>query len=273
MKKVIIILLCLLVLGLGGYLAYDKFFNKLDNNTEEEIVEKDFDKVEAKKIVDKYYYGYVSNNLFTNGMTDYAKFYITLKDLNAKKVSCDEIYENNSRAKKDESYGNSSYTVTLDSGLLAYCDDTTETLSYEEVNKEYKYLFGKDQEVKKSSKKLFISTYDYDENGDKFVSLNCRCGMEFGPFQYSSYVISSAKEYGNTLTLDVGYFEIKTSDEEKYYSYEISGNREFSRGDFDSPTFDSDFFNQYSEKIPKYRLTFEKEDNHYVFKNLVKLLS
>ena len=286
----IIVLLILIVLGLVCYICYDKgvFGGKKEssnnNGTKTEISEKeqDYDKEKAKKSIDKYYYEVISENIFTfkNSYDDLTKNAVAIKNItNSKRktINCSSLYDKSLDAQKDGSYG---YTVKLNSTVFDLgnfagggCDNgLTDYYDYEDLNTVYKDLFGKDSNIQKSDFKSGYIVYDYIENENIFVKLDCRCGGAEGP-HYRNYFVQNAKTKGKNLIINVGYISMLPDNDAKdiVLKTTIAGEEvRYTEAEIQKDTFEKEFLDKYLDKLDTYEFTFKYEDDHYVFVDMQK---
>ena len=278
---IIIFILLAIIIG-GGIFVYTKYIAPSNNknasnprttNNEASGKEQDYDLVKAKELIDKYYVSYLSDNIFTDGITLATKNRIALKNISSEYKSennCDVLYENNSNARKE----GTGYGVTLNPTLeelkgkinAGGCDlGSADTYKYEDVNNVYKALFGKNENVSKSDFMYYIGPYDYIEDKAIFVLLNARGGGAIGP-HFTTYGVQSAKIIGEKLIVDVGYIGVDVPSSIKLGNEEVTITEE----DVQKDTFEKDFLDKYLDKLDTYEFTFKYEDDHYVFVNMKK---
>lgn len=252
---VLITVLVMLVLGMGGFIIYDKVINKTNEPNIEEndrvdddkhTAYTDYDLNEAKKLVDKYYVFYGDGTSFDN-MSNKDKNAIAFAQTNnrdLKKVSCKSLY------------GKDFYE--LGDSVLG-CDSNTNVIDYNVLNNEYHKLFG---ENKNASAEGFNGDgyFDYVTKTNQFAKLDCMgsCGT---PFEIlAAYDVLSAKmDDNNNLIVTVGYdsFSFDTDREIYVSSYDNSSTIDQS---FD---LDNNYIKQNLNKVYKLTLTFKKENNDF----------
>jgi len=172
-KNIIIILLLVVILGLGGYLVYDKIA-KINNEEEVKlnIEEEAYDLTLAKELVDKYYNSYVVGSTFDNmSALDMLKnaFWKTKQD-----YTCNELYVEDKRAtvyEKDYLGEPVSYTVKIDDNIVSICGEGSHIVSYDSMNETYKKLYGKQLEVEKKQFGSHPTFIYYDCENDVFLYL------------------------------------------------------------------------------------------------------
>ena len=286
---IIIVLLVLIILGLCGYICYEKgVFEKLgitkekteEKNSKTTDSDKDYSTAKAKELIDKYYVEMLWDNIYTDetGYDGMTKDVVTINNIvNSKKKigSCFYFYENNPNAIKD----GQSYSVKLNSSEFSIktgggCDTgTADYYEYKDLNSVYKDLFGKDQEMPKSDFSKWGRVFDYMEDKDVFVQLDCRCGGAEGP-HYRNYFVQNAKVKGDTLTVNVGYVSMKASDndpDDPMLSATIKGEEvSYKYSETNKDTFEKEFTDKYLDKLDSYEFTFKYDDDHYVFVKMEK---
>ena len=222
MKKNIIITVLVLILIV--------LLEVLIANKPKEEKEKDFDTKEATALVDKYFTDnyIVSGNVFKDGMTDRYKFGLAINNLDKEltEYDCGELYPESETDYEGIVVGNGTY-----------CDGKVKGISYDDLDKSYKKLFGNDSKLKKES----VGIYGYVESKDIFVGLSCRCGGE--GFTKYSYKVKDSKVKGNKLVVNVYYYEYEINPEEEVDETKLEDN---------------------IDKASIYKMEFKKEDK--VFK-------
>ena len=271
---IVVIIICVLViLGLIGYITYDKLGlgNKPKSSSLKIEKEKDYDLEKAKKLIDKYYIEREDSNSFLDGMPDEVRNIIAIRNMPYKDVkenTCLSIYKDEATAKKDES-GKFTVTLKIDSteDKIGGCDDNyVNYYGYDDINDSYNYLFGKSSNLPKSDFEYKNDLYDYVDSQNIFTQLSCRCGGVY--YKYYKYLVKDAKVKGDTLTIIVPYIDMETiykdntafvkttiEDEELTYKYT----------DTQTDTFTKEFFEKYIDKLDRYTFTFKYEDDHYIF--------
>lgn len=287
----LIVVLVLIILGLGGYIVVDKFVLNKDaktNTTEktkkEETEEKDIEpisKEKAKELLKEF--GFEENitceaSILTKEYSDTFKaVYAISKTINesGKEVACSEVFSE-SALNSDSNPVNGFTNGTVYKGTSGVCikDKTTKTATYEEVNKTYKKLYGKDIEKKSYNgvdiAGLYYHFYDYVKDKDVYASMSCTgCGGSCGP-AFSIYEIDSTSTKGNELTVAIKY----------YYSglVEYQNNTytlKTSKGDTTVECSSAEeckgkIQSEYMDKIDTYEVKFTKEKDNFIFKSLSK---
>lgn len=253
-KNIIITILLIVVLCLGGYLVFDKVIDKKDNNiksdnkvqeniNEENSTKEDenYDLEEAKKLMEIYVTPYTANKIF-DGLSSTLKLKIAYKSLNY--------------------------------------DTFPEKISYDEMNKAYKKLFGNGE----VSKQYFVPTafpcdsYYYDSAQNSYIyKKSDGCG---GAIWNTNYYIKSATVKDSSLNIVV-YYYLTDPDGSNLYLY----NDDNSYGDnlnkykitslnvnetTDKLQLTNEAFEKYKDKMDTFTFRFEKYNDNYVLKDVFK---
>lgn len=264
-KNVIIVILCVVVLCLCGYLVYDKVLSGNQNDVKEEVVDLGY----AKKLVDKYYEESLGSNVIEAGLTEEAKIFLAIRNTSiehmSSPISCDSIYQNSEKA-TFQGYG---YMVKLDShdNKAGFCNNDTNIIHYDEVNKSYKELFGSDEEVPKRS--IFFLYHVYDFNDNYFVKLSCNCGGADTTLRL--YDVKSANIIDGKLVVSVGY-EALLNDWEKNQYYSKIQDKYFTLDNSIEgiESFKEEYLKENLDKMDTYEFVFEQDNYNYVLKSITK---
>lgn len=272
---IIIILILLAILGLGGFYIYKNYIekdNKSSNNntditeTTDTTAEKEYDKVKAKELVDKYYYTTTSPdlNLFTTELTSNQQKGIAIKNLPQSKIqtiTCE---------------GLSDFSKDSDSTCRKKDDNSVITqgkmIEYSNLDGEYKYLFGKDKSVEKKDFEVVLTTWKYNSDKDAFIDYNKLGGYAVSPY-FTTYGVQNARVQDENLIIDIGYIFVwsKTSDDQQKFVAKIGGEElTFTTAEVQKDTFEKEFTDKYLDKLDTYEFTFKYEDDHYVFVDMKK---
>ena len=269
-KNIIIAILVILVLLLSGFIVYDKVINeKVENDDNSSVVEKETMNLEsAKKLIDKYYLDtYPEHNTFIVGMTENMKKEIVMDQVPKKSIlkrSCESIKgfkeENGECVSVDEN----SFDITYGSEI-----------QFEVLNAINKELFGKSENFEKKDFDIGLTSWRYDATSNSFIAFTTPRGMEFGPF-YSNYFVKNVEENKGSLKVKVGYLFLKNIyddfDDEALLSTNIKGeNVTYKYSDTQKNTFEEELKKKYLDKLDTYEFTFKFEDDHYVFVDLKKI--
>ena len=282
MKKRLNILLIILVLCLGGYIAYDKILsNDIEKSKEEQeeiIITEDFNLVEAEHLLEKF--GFKENlgcksTVLDVSYKDEFKVITALKNIDKtkmKKVSCNKLFSGN------ETISGGKYYKTK----YGACPKNKEVdaIPYKEANQIYKSMYGTDlAKLGVSGTTVtgqYYQFYEYVASIDSFVKLECAACDGTCAESYTVSKIKSAKITGDTLLIDVYYlhgtpiynntthqsiFRIETS---KISENSISKNVE---------EFEKEVEKDYLDKLDVYEIEFEKNGDNFIFKSLIKQLS
>ena len=250
---VLVVILLIIVVGLGGYITYDKLSSKdkIKNNIIEKPDEKDYDLTEANKLMDIYSgilrYRELSQEY---GKQNYEESYkvslaydytANLKIVSLYKQRCDELTNNNDN----------------------YCQEGRPlyTVKYEDINNTYKYLFGNDSEIEKKGyilKQRFALTYI--EKEDLYIELGTWGAGSIN--YYWGYKVNTAKVSGNELKVNVSYSKFNGGG---VYKVESPYTGTIYSCDEIQKFVDAEY-----QQFDKYEFVFEYENNHYIFKDIVK---
>lgn len=286
MKKwvgVLIIILLLLVVGLGGFIVYDKVLSPekstiKDNESvdDTQTTEKDYDLGKAKELLEKFgFYKIISCNsfIYDKRYSDDYKALIALEKVDSSKVktaNCSDIFSDSDYVSEFSYY----------KGKSGVClkDGTSNTIAYSDVNSIYKKMYGEDMPKKEASglkvSELFYSFYDYIDSIDSFASTSCNgCGGTCGP-NWNITDIYSAKEIGNKLYIDVKYNHGMPTLIGTKNVYQLSTSHIDKQIDVSSvEEFEQEVKANYMDYLDIYEVEFEKINDHYVFRNLSMKLS
>lgn len=269
----LVVFLVLVILGLCGYIAYDKFFVK---ETREDVEEKDVDKSnksskvysvsDADKLLVKFGFkdtGFV-NEIYEYGYTDQYKMYVAIKNVDTskiKEVECTSL-------------------VVDGKGTNGVCPSnktTTSVISYDDVNKIYKSMYGTD--MPKSGINLlnlghlYYVFYDYVEKESGFAKLECGgCGGTYGP-AIKLNKVKSATIDGDKLVIDVYYAYSEQVQNGNTYTYKI-GSSVDAYFEFEGSLEEAQKLldNTYYSKADVYQVVFKKVNDNYQFVSVNKLL-
>lgn len=150
---VIITVLVMIVLGLVGFIFYDKIINKTnepnieENNNDEQNkdVVVDYNLSDAKKLVDKYYYNYRGMETTFQKMSENDKMFIAYTKLNKSDfgvANCERLYAGN----KNDAGG---YYVDVLGNEYACNNEYSKIISYDLINAVYQDLFGSSVNIPK----------------------------------------------------------------------------------------------------------------------------
>lgn len=241
---ILALILAIIVIGLGGYITYDKLLSKdrIKDNIIEKPEEKDYDLTEADKLVSIY-----------AGLLTYREIdmeYDYKKHINENYYKAMIAYNNLSDDKK---------TVIK----LEPCGYEVESyeIEYDDLNESYKYLFGKNENIEKQN---YYSPMQpairYDEATNKYTESGvwCRSGASY----FHGYKVNTAKVSGNTLKVNVSYSSLT-------YSAHGPGRSPYTGIEYNYDERQKYVDNE-SQQFDKYEFIYEYEDDHYILKEIVK---
>ncbi len=266
---VIITVLVMVVLGLIGFIVYDRVINKTDepkteenNNVEENndvIVDYDLDK--AKELVDKYYYNWGGIDVTFNNMDENDKMIVAYRKLTKsdfKNANCGFLYANSDKIINQDAGGY--YMNVMNNEHV--CNEYSETVEYETINSIYNELFVGDM-----PKKAFgagFEAIDFIESENKFVTLDFYGGGDW-PENIPMYDVLSAKLINdNELIVEVGYTLFMIDAINNVYSPDFDKNIKYNSVD----DVEEDFFRKNADKVKVLKFNFVKENDKFVLNNM-----
>lgn len=212
--------ICLLIVSC--YIIFINVFTK-DNKVTDYTDDNDKIKItnnEVKNLVNKYLLEDKTGYVFTNGLDDLYKIYVTSKTINdgyITTVSCNDAYD------KEQLQQGASFNYY--SGKYGSCQENEKykAIKYDDFSKHYKDLFDvvapKEGGYNSSTRYFGYYFLDYSEKVDMFIFTKCLsgCGGASGPhITFNEYKDFEIKD--DTLTINIyyddlvpgkgGYFEI-----------------------------------------------------------------
>lgn len=257
-KNVVIIILAILVLGLGGYLVYDKV---LSSENKEEVVEKQDNneiyttiaRTYIDNVIDTGVYK-VLDNLHENGLTQDIKTLIAISNVSGYELFCQDLFEIDS---------NTNGYFSKDFGELAcVLDQRLNSVSYDSVNDAYKKLFGT---LENAPKKYIpnIIPYEYSTKMNRYVLLHGRSSIINYLYYYDidNVEITDSKLEIKISYLTYAYTNLNATDLYRYYIgetlYENKTKNEVIKA-----------YNDNKKSLPKLTFNYEKEDGRYILKSV-----
>lgn len=247
---VVIVILVAVLCTLLGLILGGKFKDKenttnppvedKDNNVEEQIPTLTKNEVEelTRSVADTASKNHLFELLIDNPKSDEFKLFIAynnVKDTSKQKTNCEKLFSNNKEAIKTDIADSEGYRLKLDNGVYGYCIDETTLYNYDEINNEYKKLFGTDVS-KISTSNIFDFLY-YDNQTSNYIVLECGgCG---GAYPSYKYTLETYNQEGKKLNVNINYTIIKPEN-----SIETTG---------------------------QLKLIFEYENNRFIFKDAEKV--
>ena len=275
---IIIFLLVLIILGLVGYIAYDKgyldkYLKKTDTkeevkNEEKEITDTNTINTLNKKIDIINLYGLslfgrsddIYNNLSKQANTEEAKLYTVLFYLYNNKQytqdSIDKYPDYYDQFKKEQQITNEDFN---EYPFAAAITDTATVIKNDDVKKLYKEVYG----IEPSNTKVLSDApafYYNEKNNGYYVIITGggTCPTESIQYNYK-YTEDNEKAYVYTAVV------YNDCNEELFKDI----NRETSIADIDKETkVDSEYVKNIMDKLNKYRIVFKKDGNNYVFEKV-----
>lgn len=246
-KNIVIIMLTVLVLGLCGYLVYDKV---LSNNIEE-VKEESYDLASAKFIIDSFLNANMYNiidRIVETKLDEDTKLAIAIGSIESlESYSCNELFDTTNGY-----YENNG----------AICSSYPNQYSYERVNARYKKIFGSLKEAPKKDLLYRYEVYDYSDKKDVYVELEPQFGPIIPNLYY--YEVKEAKINNNELKINISYLTYKVNPlvEPEHISYKIN-NVEYTIEKEDNI---KQIYSDNENSLPTLTFVFEKENNNYILK-------
>lgn len=219
-------------------------------------------------------------DIFSIQKTDQFEHWLTLYDvngdgfdLNSKEfklhLALNKTKEITNKYSCNELFGNKDLTSYFsnedlkDSNLR--CDSTSRQFSYEDVNTTYKKLFGSKLEAPKETISVYLLPFVYLKDKNIFVELSMDTGD--GGYPVVSGILDYNKD-GNKLYVTYG---IARAEDDQHLKLSDGSSVKIS---VDWNNYDETmkkYFDKYKDKLFKYKLVFENENNNYVFKTIEKI--
>lgn len=267
---VIVTVLVMIVLGLVGFIVYDKVINKtnepstgendkVDNNEQNNDIVVDYDKNEAKALVDKYFIYFPGFGITTfDKFDEAAKICIAQQHINEnmkKPVDCNKVC------------GQDRCVVeNLNGGCWS---ELSKSVSYADFNEVYKSLFVGDLEKKDNA--TGYCAMDYNEKNNEFILLEFLGGGDSSDI-YLYDVLSAKLTNENQLTVEVGYTLFKCTMggniENESCTAVFDQNVNYIRKQLIENGFEQQFIQKYSSKVKVLKFNFVKENNKFVLNNM-----
>lgn len=235
-------------------------------NENKEILEV-ISKEEANELLSKYH-----ADIYFQYHQDYSGFKEELKQylafINTKSIevkNCADVYELTTTEYGDQ--------IKIGEELTYCCADTTQVISYEDINETYKILFGSEKDMPKTNFQYLIYVYNYIEETDSFASsMICESGYAYPDIEV--YNIEEIEVINNQLVISVNYieFEISTEETDEIVYRASVGDQiieiredELVDEEFNIRTETTDnFFKTYEDLLPTYTYIFEKENDNLI---------
>ena len=266
---VAVTVLTMLVLGLAGFIVYDKVINNntkepnnnevnnnLDNNGDD-VTYINYDLNAAQDLINNYVidgavYGY-------DDTTKMELAYMYLDSSDFKTMSCKSLFDGVDGWKKQEYEG---FYINDD---YRGCEVETKTISYDKLNQSYKNLFGSEINIPK--KNFHLVTYSDKQNVFARVELYAS-GGDADPCFGMDKVMSAKLSSDGILTIiygDVAFCPCR-DDEKLCPTFDVDESIVYD----DFYDVEENFFKKYEDQVTKWEFTFEKDNGHFVLKSLEK---
>lgn len=282
---IVIVILSVIILALVGYIVYDKISedNKsenVQNNNEEgnkNLISEDnknenvqnnneegkqnvnfFDlaKEYINNIIELDTYN-LFNRLYEEGLSNDIKLSMALSDLEKfeQKYTCDEVYT----ANYEEEYRPIGYEFY---GCSVLNKEGVYSINYDQVNEDYKKLFGDMNDAPKEIAYCDNSSIcDYSEKINSYVKLDIQASGN--PSYEYYYEIKDVKIDNNELKITILYLD---------YVELMNGSFVYNLNDVDHIANNVEevkqAYNDNKEKLPSLTFVFEKENQNYIIKSV-----
>lgn len=277
-KNIVIIILIILILGLSGYLIYDKLLlstdnevidnkesnnNKEENNNNKEDDEKD-DLKNAKFILDKYLDSDMHNiieRIAETKLNEETKLAIVINSIESDNTEefanyqCSELFESlGEYGSVSEAFSKIGWTCG-DHGEIPY-----KHYSYIRVNDKYKEFFGSLDEAPKQDILYDKEAYAYSDIKDVYVKLT----PQFGPIISNSYYyeVEEVLTNDNEIKIKISYLTYKVNLFVEEISYNINNTEYLVNSEEDL----MEVYNNNKNLLPVLTFVFENNNNNYILK-------
>ena len=282
--KGVCFVLVLIIIGLVVLLLNEKGIininsnNKQNNNTsvkvDDKIVEKDIsygEDVLYKMLNEGVSFYHLNEETFNS---DIFKTAIAILKTDKEEVNynCNELFDDSMigvfPGGPSQAPDERAHSIKLSDGESLLCVDGKQVFySYENVNNNYKQLFGNKYNANKKDSHIyfgFATNYVYSEKKDAYVWLSCECGEGADNILYG---VTKAYEKNDKLYVDLAYKE----------GEHVGDGINFQLNDGSSVIMSYDeiqnkeTYKKYQDKLDKYTFTFFKEDGIYKFEKVKKV--
>ena len=270
MKNTIILILSILVIGLGGYVIFDKVVEKKNGNgINSPVAEENFDLNSARVLINRYTKKNSGDFLFWQSlfdagqMSDSQKVYIAFDNTKVTWMTynCETAFPQGNYVSESQ------YSVMENSNGICYDGDKLQT--YTDLSETYKELFGQDAVLPKTEVSVGFSRSKYSEKYDSYIGLSCECGGV--SWQESYFDVVDAKLKGDNLEIFVKYAKFESDSDAMYLTTDktlkIIGNHH----DVTEEQL-KDIYDKGIDTLPTYKFEFKKSDLGYYF-NSMELVS
>ena len=250
--------IAMFVMGAFIYIKGNKETKENDEKEETEVVTiKELSESDVTKLVDKYFskdIPYIFKNINNYGLTYNYKMEITLLNTSeyTTEYKCSDLFE------VSGVYG--TYLMTPDSKSSWGCMDTDilNAYKYDDVNKEYQELFGKNNTVEKVG---FNGdpAFDYSEKTDMFVVLKPAFNDTFLKEHYY-YEVKSFNQEEENVEVTISYLSYSLVDRDKY---EVRLNQDVSY-ESENVAEIKTYFEENKDDAFELTLKFKYEDDHFI---------
>ena len=279
-SKILIVFLVLIILGLGGYIAYDKVINK---ETEEPVKEEKSESKEENLDITSKDVTSLFNNINTLSSTWTSEaYYCWLFKQDSLKVEdmSDELKVASALYLEYLSCSDNDFECVKGSSDTSVGNMI---LSASRVNNSIKKLYG-DVKYKDTNVKSFAcgADFTFDNASNNYTAVAPACGYAGSSFDTYDYRLVKAIKKDNSIDIYVKvafeYFDFLietdndgnvTKDNMRYVYSDFGKKNQIYKTE--ETTFDfNNVLEEYGDKLPVYKLHFENEDGEYHFKSIEK---
>lgn len=266
-KTLTIVILILIILGLVGYIVYDKNVLELkkDSNLEnkQELLKEEktiaFDDQEAQKLLDKFGIMdvYLGGTVFDRGYNDDYKNYVVLKQLEEKgtKGSCQKILSKEIEEEK-VTYREADHSYETPNGV---CQAETVLIDYEDANKLYQEMFGNFTSISRNSISFQVEGYYYSDIQLGFIKTTILGGGSNDAVYVVAYKDAFLDE--DILTIEVYHKVVNKNDDG---TYTINDKKVESNEKAEQEILKN------KDQMDIYKVIFVKEDDHFIFNRITQ---
>lgn len=282
-KNIFIVILVLLVLGLSGYIVYDKFIkNESDNKPEENVNERE-EKTEYKSL-----------NITSNEVTSLYKRFDVLNDREGIGGNFYSGYLYRTDSLNDSEIPDDvKVLVGLDNALkeCGTCETDADyggsflSIPKANLDKQVKKIFGNVEYKTVNTKAVDCSNqgYTYNQEKDTYETTIYGCGGSFSKFR-DEIIKAEKNDKELNIYVRVAFFEPITGNDStdacaSWYVMDCVTNVEvYSDYAKKNKIFDTkedytqaSFLEKNKEKLPQYKLNFKISGNEYYFNSVTKV--
>ena len=265
-KNIVIIILSILVLGLGGYLVYDKVIDKEEtnaNNKNEEIVEQQDDKEIYATMARKYIDDVIDIGIYDvlgqlskYGLDENIKTLMAIYNVQVKnECLCQDAFDIDPNTRE-----------YFSERLICSENDPVYLFDYDSVNIAYKKLFGTSANAVKTNVSN-VRPYEYSDKANGYVELSSGISAKHSLFYYD---IEEVEATDSKLKIKFSYLTYHysnmttASNRSNSFSYYIGETL------YENKTKEEVIksYNENKKSLPNLTFNYEKEDGRYILKSV-----